>query len=218
MLLPVLDILNSKRIILASASVMRQRILTQIGLKFEVSPGTFAEDLPHSDFESSMDYVIKTSEMKLRLKLEDLKEKQEKVDILITADSIATVDEREIIEKPESEEHAFKIWKSYLANGSSQIQTSVWIAFLNRDTLEIERLENLLEKSYIFYDQTTTDETIQRFVQTGEPFGKAGGICSEGLGGSLLKKIEGCYFNVQGFPSHTFAKKLVQMINEQQQS
>lgn len=50
MLLPVLDTLNSKKIILASASVNRKNILEKIGLKFEISASTFEENLPHSEF------------------------------------------------------------------------------------------------------------------------------------------------------------------------
>jgi septum formation protein len=65
MLLPVLEVLNSKRIILASASVNRKNILEKTGLKFEVSPSTFEENLPHSEFPTTADYVVKTSEMKL---------------------------------------------------------------------------------------------------------------------------------------------------------
>jgi septum formation protein len=69
MLLPVLDKLNSYKIVLASASINRKNILEKAGLKFEVSASTFEENLPHSDFESSETYVVKTSEMKLHHKL-----------------------------------------------------------------------------------------------------------------------------------------------------
>ncbi len=100
MLLPILDQLNSKRIILASASVNRKNILEKTGLKFEISASTFEENLPHSDFENTADYVIKTSEMKLLHKLEEFKAKGEQVDIIITADTIISLDSKEIIEKP----------------------------------------------------------------------------------------------------------------------
>lgn len=92
MLLPILDTLNSKRIILASASVNRKAILNQAGLNFEVSPSTFEENLPHSEFPSPADYVVKTSEMKLKHKLEELKANNEQVDIIITADTIISLD------------------------------------------------------------------------------------------------------------------------------
>ena len=58
MLIPYLDTLNSKRIILASRSVNRKQILEKSGLKFEASESGFAEDLPKSDFNTSKDYVL----------------------------------------------------------------------------------------------------------------------------------------------------------------
>ena len=73
MLAPVLDILNSKKIFLASASVNRKMIIEKSGLKFEISASTFEEDLPKEDFKTSKDYVIKTSEMKLLHKIEEFK-------------------------------------------------------------------------------------------------------------------------------------------------
>ena len=39
---------------------------------FEVSPSGFAEDLPKSEFATSKDYVIKTSEMKLEHKMNEI--------------------------------------------------------------------------------------------------------------------------------------------------
>ena len=45
MLSPYLDKLNEKRIVLASGSIARKKILEQAGLKIEVSPSSFEEDL-----------------------------------------------------------------------------------------------------------------------------------------------------------------------------
>jgi septum formation protein len=53
MLLSVLEKLNTKRIVLASASVNRKNILEKAGLKFDISASTFEENLPHSEFETS---------------------------------------------------------------------------------------------------------------------------------------------------------------------
>ena len=91
MLLPILDKLNTKRIILASASVNRKNIIEKAGVKFEQSPSTFEENLPHSSFASSSDYVVKTSEMKLLDKLNEFNSKGEFADIIIVADTIISI-------------------------------------------------------------------------------------------------------------------------------
>lgn len=100
MLLQILDNLNSKRIFLALASIARKSMLEKAGLKFEISASTFEENLPYSDFETSSGYVIKTSEIKMLHKIEEFKKSNVKADIIITAYTIISIDDHEIIEKP----------------------------------------------------------------------------------------------------------------------
>lgn len=73
MLSTVLHKLNSKTIVLASASANRKAIIEKSGLKFEISASTFEEDLPKENFTTTKDYVVKTSEMKLIHKIEEFK-------------------------------------------------------------------------------------------------------------------------------------------------
>lgn len=48
----------------------------------------------------------------------------------------------------------------------------------------------------------------------GEPFGKAGSYGIQGQAGSFVRGIEGCYFNVVGFPLNRFSKEVVGLIEE----
>jgi septum formation protein len=47
---------------------------------------------------------------------------------------------------------------------------------------------------------------------TGEPFGKAGAYGIQGPAGAWVKRIEGCYFNVMGFPLHDFAAEVAALL------
>jgi predicted house-cleaning NTP pyrophosphatase (Maf/HAM1 superfamily) len=68
---------------------------------FEVSPSEFAEDLDKAMFATSKDYVIATSEMKLKHKViqvqssiqEDKESGKAPVHMIITADTIISQDD-----------------------------------------------------------------------------------------------------------------------------
>ncbi len=218
MLLPVLEELNKKRIILASASVNRKNIIEKAGLKFDISPSTFEENLPHSDFPTTSGYVVKTSEMKLMDKLNEFNAKGEFADIIIVADTIISLNEKEIMEKPQDKQHAFDMLRKLSDAGSHDVLTSVWIAFVEkRDAgegsyiLEIVKKENILDRTKVYFEKMD-DETIRAYVESGEPFGKAGGYGIQGQAATFITKIEGCYYSVWGFPLSAFCTKIRQML------
>ena len=91
--------------------------------------------------------------------------------------------------------------------------TSVWIALLNRETQEIEQLENFVEGTTLHFWQGITDDMIWAYVRSGEPFGKAGGYGAQAQAATFIEKFEGCYYNVLGFPIAKFCQTLVRMLS-----
>ena len=71
---------------------------------------------------------------------------------------------------------------------------------------------------------------VAAYVATGEPMSvrcllfvlaisvicrdKAGGYGIQGHAGPFVRRINGCYFNVVGFPAHTFCSKLLELVND----
>ena len=63
------------------------------------------------------------------------------------------------------------------------------------------------EATRVTFDNLSND-VIKGYVASGEPLDKAGAYGIQGNGGTLVKGIEGCYFNVVGFPLHHFCKQI----------
>jgi septum formation protein len=55
---------------------------------------------------------------------------------------------------------------------------------------------------------------IAAYIETGDCWGKAGSYGIQRAAGAWVEWIEGCYFNVMGFPIHKFAKSMSDMISD----
>jgi len=55
------------------------------------------------------------------------------------------------------------------------------------------------EVTFVTFRDLTEDE-IRDYVDTREPFDKAGGYAIQGLASKFVTRISGCYFNVVGLP------------------
>ena len=58
------------------------------------------------------------------------------------------------------------------------------------------------------------NESIKSYIDSGEPFNKAGGFGIQGIGSILIKEIQGCFYNVVGFPVNNFFMNLNEMLDE----
>ena len=216
LLQPLLETLKDKRIILASGSIPRRQILADAGLKFEVSLSGFAEgSLDRKEFEGSKEYVAATANFKLEDKMREIyylnqanEEDWKPVDIVIAADTVISLDDKKIFEKPRDEDHAQEMIRELCDRERHQVYTAVYMAIMSKkEQLPIAR-GHVIEESTVHFDNLTDDQ-IKCYVNTGEPFGKAGGLSVSSLAGQdFLKGIDGCYYNVKGFPFPAFVEKL----------
>ncbi|KAL9973493.1 hypothetical protein ACROYT_G019961 [Oculina patagonica] len=171
MLEPLLEILSSQRIILASGSPRRCEILRKIGLKFDVIPSTFEETLDKSAFKHPYEYVLENSKQKA-LEVAGRIDKSEKANLIIGADTVVVLNDV-ILEKPRSKANAFSMLKSL--SGKDHTVFSGVTLLQNDGTKDIKE-----SKITQFYEETLvsfgdlTDNVIDAYIATGEPMDKAG--------------------------------------------
>jgi septum formation protein len=56
-----------------------------------------------------------------------------------------------------------------------------------------------VESTLVHFDKLSEEE-LNRYLATDEPYDKAGAYAIQGRAGRFIPRIEGCYFNVVGLP------------------
>jgi septum formation protein len=107
---------------------------------------------------------------------------------------------------------------SSLNNRSHQVVTGCTLMFHRMDNDVSASASSALSDSdpLIISFHVTTDvtfanlsnESLQLYIASGEPFDKAGGYGYQSLAASCVSSIHGCYYNVVGFPLHALATHL----------
>ncbi len=189
-----------KKIYLASASPRRHELLALTGLEFEVRP---LEDV---DEESLL--INYTGDMIGRA--ERLARGKAMIalgldipGVFITADTLVISDDGAVLGKPADADEA-ALFLDRLAGNWHTVVTGVAIAGKSTDDSP-DRIESVLETTRVKF-APMTDQEIQSYIETGEPFDKAGGYGIQGRASIYIERIDGCYFNVVGFPLHAFWK------------
>ena len=181
-----MKILNEKSLlILASKSPRRRYLLEQAGLAFSVMPSNIDETkIPLSSPES---YVRILSEAKADTVSQMFPEKW-----VIGADTIV-LNNGDILGKPESKDDARTMLKQ-LSGQSHQVLTGYAIVCKAKN----RKFSEAVKTDVLF--KCLTDEEIEWYIHTKEPFGKAGSYAIQGIGTFLVKSIYGSYTNVVGLP------------------
>ncbi|RPB20816.1 septum formation protein, partial [Terfezia boudieri ATCC MYA-4762] len=201
--LPALNLLRSRRVILASASPRRRALLAQIGLtNIEVIPSSFPETLDKSKY-TPFEYVSETAHGKCQevyIRELDNKEKGEP-GVVIAADTVIVDKDGRVLEKPKSREDHLGMLKALRDCGGHQVLTAIVAMAPREDCVHPGyTLASHVEETLVKFDQLVTDDLIESYVNTREGVDKAGGYAIQGLGSILIERIEGSYDNVVGLP------------------
>lgn len=134
----------------------------------------------------------------LALKKARLAKRKMTADLVIAADTIVTMD-NEIFGKPKDADDA-TVMLNKLSGRIHHVITGVCILAGARQILDHEITK------VTFY--RLTEDEISAYISSGEFADKAGAYGIQGLASLFVKKIEGCYFNVVGFPLGRFYQHL----------
>lgn len=187
---------NRPRLILASRSPRRRYLLKKAGLDFTVIPSDFDES---SVRLSSPESYVKSL---AQAKAEDISQKYPD-SWIIGADTIVFVDNT-ILGKPASRDEARAMLQNLSAK-THQVHTGYCICHQATGHLFTECVTT--DVSF----KSLSDKEIDWYINSGEPFDKAGAYAIQGIGTFLVRRINGSYTNVVGLP---VCEVLEYLINE----
>ena len=178
-------------ITLASASPRRREILEHLGFNLKIEPAQIDElSIRHKNPEKQTLLLAKI--------------KAETVTVpgrmTVSADTIVVLD-KAVLEKPADIQEARQMLRK-LSGRQHQVFTAVHTIF------PAGQSGAFLEKTQVCF-MPLTDTAIEQYINTSEPYDKAGGYgVQNGFGMAHIYRIEGCYFNVMGFPASRFMRFL----------
>lgn len=186
-----------KPFILASQSPRRKQLLEQAELTFTIIPSEVEEIVNEQDSPekvvSSLAYQ-KAQDVFSRFPSE----------VILAADTVVVVDEK-ILGKPQDKLDAKKMLQR-LSGTEHDVLTGVSL-------LSAEKEMTFVDKTRVYF-YSLTEAEIDSYIDSGEPFDKAGAYGIQGLGATLVEKIHGDYYTVVGLPIAKVVRALKQFHSE----
>jgi septum formation protein len=177
------------KLILASASPRRAEILRNAGFEFEIRPAHVDETLLSG--ERPEDYVKRLAETKAKA-IAGTIAREADASFVVGADTVVVVD-GEIFGKPADAQDARRML-TRLSGRSHEVLTGIAVLRAADGTGG-----TVVETTQVTF-RLLSQQDIEDYIATGEPFDKAGAYGIQGLGGKFVPRIQGCYFNVMGLP------------------
>ena len=172
------------RIILASASPQRSRLLTEAGIEFDVIPSNVDESL------CALNDPIERAKVLSDLKAEDVFSKFSDA-CVIGADTLVVSQCGKILEKPQNKKHAREML--VMQSGKiSQVHSAVTL-------ITPHSKHSGLSTSHIRFRELSADD-IDWWISTGLWKDRSGSFQIEGPGEKLIERLEGDYTGVVGLP------------------
>lgn len=160
-------------------------MLEGLGLTFAIHPSEEEEVIPDAKAPSD---IVQT----LSLAKANSVASQFDQGLIIGADTIVVCDDK-VLGKPADDQAAFDML--YMLQGRSHfVYTGVAVADAATGAAKVA-----YSRTEVFM-KPMTESRIRQYIATGEPRDKAGAYGIQGLGATMIERIDGDYFTVVGLP------------------
>lgn len=195
---------HTTQLTLASASPRRCELLQQIELDFHVHVVEI-DETPLSG-ESPSNYVERIALSKAKAAYTNLRGEHKKFGFLVVlAADTSVICDTEILGKPLDKENARQQLKM-LSGRTHEVLTAVAVAAADEGVLEA-RVQSVVSRSTVEF-AILSDGLIEAYLQTDEPYDKAGSYAVQGLAAQFIKRIDGSYSGIMGLPLFETAQLL----------
>ncbi len=186
----------SPKIILASKSPRREKILNLIGLNFIIQPSNVDEHLnlklTPQDFA---EYWSNKKATQVSINNEDK--------LVIGADTIVNLD-GEILGKPKNKKQSYSMLKN-LSGKTHEVITGVTIMYKKKN------VSQTFSETTRVYVRDIPNNQIISYIDNYPTLDKAGSYGIQDWFAIYIKKIDGCFYNVMGFPLSKFYNNYAQL-------
>lgn len=171
------------RLILASKSPRRRQLLSLLNIPFDVAPADIEETI--NEDNPLRDEIEKLSFLKANVVFKDNKDA-----VVIGSDTIVTLDNK-VLGKPKDKEDAKRMLR-LLQDNKHVVITAV--------TIISNKMSETFSVVSDVYFYPLSEEEIDKYLESDEAYDKAGAYAIQGLGSKFIKKIDGDYYAIMGFP------------------
>ena len=182
------------KMILASSSPRRQKILQRLNYPFEIIFPDVDESIM-AQVSNPKQYCISLAEMKAR----NISQHYPHA-LVIGADTIVVLEDK-ILNKPDDSSQAENML-SMLSGKTHLVHTGVYVQWIKND------IQHAFSEITMVTFRELDNQDILNYIETCPPYDKAGSYGIQDLSAIFVKKIQGCYDNVVGFPLSRFYHEL----------
>lgn len=173
----------SVRVILASQSPRRRELLSLVGITHEVRPADIDESVHPGELPvPHCERLARDKAHTLAITNPDA--------VVIGSDTIVVVD-GDILGKPRDRDDAIRML-TRLSGRAHTVHTAIAVAHAGATHSAVETVAVQF--------RALTREQIEAYVDSGEPMDKAGAYGIQGLGATIVERIDGDFFAVMGLP------------------